>query len=112
MATEMFGTMKIRANQQKDDPWYVLEVQHLTWQIHSNAPTTQPFVLWNITDSSGNNFFVKQPQLWAINIMNGTNLSFENITSSAVSNNAPAGSNWVQNADGFSKYTVLFMLAN
>ncbi|KAF5011145.1 hypothetical protein FDECE_2709 [Fusarium decemcellulare] len=43
-----------------------------------------------------------RPMFWSVNIMNGSNLTFENLTSSAFSNNAPAGANWVQNADGFS----------
>ncbi|KAF4984595.1 hypothetical protein FZEAL_272 [Fusarium zealandicum] len=42
-----------------------------------------------------------RPMFWSLNIMNGTNLAFENITCSAFSNNAPSGRNWVQNADGF-----------
>ncbi|CAI6089534.1 unnamed protein product [Clonostachys chloroleuca] len=60
-----------------------------------------PFVLWNITNSEIHNFQVQQSQFWSLNIMNGTNLAFENITCTAFSNNAPAGKNWVQNADGF-----------
>ncbi|KAJ3548534.1 hypothetical protein NM208_g963 [Fusarium decemcellulare] len=75
------------------------------WYDEDKGKSTEgrpmPFVLWNITRSSGNNFYVKQPQFWSVNIMNGSNLTFENLTSTAFSNNAPAGANWVQNADGF-----------
>ncbi|VUC30103.1 unnamed protein product [Clonostachys rosea] len=60
-----------------------------------------PFVLWNITNSKIHNFKVQQSQFWSLNIMNGTNLAFENITCASFSNNAPAGKNWVQNTDGF-----------
>lgn len=47
------------------------------------------------------NFAVEQPQLWAINIMNGTNIHFDNMRVSAVSSAAPEGAEWVQNTDGF-----------
>ena len=45
--------------------------------------------------------FVKQPPLWSINIMNGTNMWFDDIYVNATALNAPFGSNWVQNTDGF-----------
>jgi len=47
------------------------------------------------------NFHVVQPQLWSINIMNGTNMVFSNIYTNATSPEAPHGYNWVQNTDGF-----------
>ena len=60
-----------------------------------------PFVLWNITDVTVKNFHVLQPQLWAINIMNGTNMVFDNMYVNATATRAPWGKNWVQNTDGF-----------
>jgi hypothetical protein len=36
--------------------------------------------MWNITDSSVENFSIRQSQFWSLNIMNGTNLAFQNIT--------------------------------
>ena len=62
-----------------------------------------PFVLWNVSDVEVRNFHVIQPQLWAINMMNATSLTFDNIYVNATSPEAPAGINWVQNTDGFSK---------
>lgn len=47
------------------------------------------------------NFHVKDPQLWSINIMNGTNMRFNNIYCNATAVDAPYGENWVQNTDGF-----------
>lgn len=61
-----------------------------------------PFVLWNVSDVGVRNFHVIQPQLWAINMMNATNLVFDNIYVNATSPEAPEGINWVQNTDGFS----------
>lgn len=62
-----------------------------------------PFVLWNVSDVDVRNFHVVQPQLWAINMMNATNVVFDNIYVNATSPEAPKGINWVQNTDGFSK---------
>ncbi|RYP50866.1 hypothetical protein DL768_003701 [Monosporascus sp. mg162] len=80
------------------------------WYDEDKGSSTEgrpmPFVLWNIADSSVNNFYIQQPQFWSLNIMYGTNLAFENITCSAFSNNAPDGANWVQNADGFNTMDV------
>jgi polygalacturonase len=45
-----------------------------------------------------------QPQLWAINMINATNIVFDNIYVNATSPEAPEGINWVQNTDGFSAY--------
>jgi polygalacturonase len=47
------------------------------------------------------NFAIDQPQLWSINIMNGLNLHFENITVTVDDSAAPSGKNWAQNTDGF-----------
>ncbi|KAH8657944.1 putative extracellular exo-polygalacturonase [Xylariales sp. PMI_506] len=82
------------------DVWYTAE-----------AGVTQPgrpmpFVLWNVSDVTVRDFFVKEPPLWSINIMNGTNIVFENIYVNATATEAPAGSNWVQNTDGFDTMDV------
>lgn len=60
-----------------------------------------PFVFWNVSDVTVDNFFVKQPPLWSLNIMNGTDMYFNNIYCNATATKAPYGSNWVQNTDGF-----------
>jgi galacturan 1,4-alpha-galacturonidase len=65
-----------------------------------------PFVLWNVSDVDVRNFHVVQPQLWAINMMNATNIVFDNIYVNATSPEAPDGVNWVQNTDGFSEWDV------
>jgi galacturan 1,4-alpha-galacturonidase len=44
---------------------------------------------------------VKDPPLWSLNIMNGTNMWFDDILNNATAVNAPFGKNWVQNTDGF-----------
>lgn len=62
-----------------------------------------PFHLWNVSDVSVRDFYVVQPQLWAINMMNATNIVFDNIYVNATSPEAPDGMNWVQNTDGFSE---------
>ncbi|KAI5362934.1 putative glycoside hydrolase, family 28, pectin lyase/virulence factor [Septoria linicola] len=80
--------------------WYYDERGNQT--IGATRPgRPMPFVLWNVTDVTVQNFHVVQPQLWSINIMNGTNLVFDNIYVNATSPEAPLGYNWVQNADGF-----------
>ncbi|KAL4962427.1 pectin lyase fold/virulence factor [Aspergillus stella-maris] len=86
------GTGSINGN---GDLWYMDE-----------AGTTRPgrpmpFVLCNISETRVSNFAVEQPQLWSINIMNGTNMAFENITVSVNATQAPEGENWAQNTDGF-----------
>ncbi|KAL2223010.1 putative galacturan 1,4-alpha-galacturonidase C [Thermoascus aurantiacus ATCC 26904] len=65
-----------------------------------------PFVFWNVSDVVVENFFIKQPQLWSLNIMNGTNMRFNNIYCNATALNAPWGMNWVQNTDGFDTMDV------
>lgn len=60
-----------------------------------------PFMFWNVSDVSVKNFYVIQPQLWSINIQNGTDMVFDNIYTNATSPEAPMGFNWVQNTDGF-----------
>jgi galacturan 1,4-alpha-galacturonidase len=60
-----------------------------------------PFVLWNITKSSVKQFYVKNPPLWGVNVMGGTDLVFEDLYVNATASKAPTGKNWVQNTDGF-----------
>ncbi|KAF2660913.1 glycoside hydrolase family 28 protein [Lophiostoma macrostomum CBS 122681] len=75
--------------------WYYAE--------RGNPPPGRPmpFVFWNVSDVTVKNFHVVQPQLWSINIMNGTDMVFDNIYTNATSPEAPEGYNWVQNTDGF-----------
>ena len=65
-----------------------------------------PFVFWNVSDVTVSRFFVKQPQLWALNIINGTNMAFNEINCNATATTAPLGRNWVQNTDGFGKIAL------
>ncbi|KIN00399.1 glycoside hydrolase family 28 protein [Oidiodendron maius Zn] len=60
-----------------------------------------PFVFWNVSDVFVEHFSVKDPPLWSLNIMNGTHMWFDDILNNATAVNAPFGSNWVQNTDGF-----------
>lgn len=60
-----------------------------------------PFVWWNASDITVKNFYVVDPPLWAINLMNVTNAWFDNIYVNATSPQQPAGKNWVVNTDGF-----------
>ncbi|KAE8149622.1 galacturan 1,4-alpha-galacturonidase C [Aspergillus avenaceus] len=60
-----------------------------------------PFVFWNVSEVNVDNFYIKDPQLWAFNIMNGTNMRLNNISCNATAVDAPYGENWVQNTDGF-----------
>jgi len=87
-----YGTGGIHGN---GDAWYNTE-KNVT---QSGRP--MPFVFWNVSDVTVKNFFVKQPPLWSINIMNGTNMDFDNIYCNATATNAPYRANWVQNTDGF-----------
>jgi galacturan 1,4-alpha-galacturonidase len=63
-------------------------------------------VWWNVSDVTVYNFFVHQPPLWSLNIMNGTDMMFDNITCNATATQAPYGKNWVQNTDGFDTMDV------
>jgi len=65
-----------------------------------------PFVFWNVSDVTVQDFYVKDPQLWSLNIMNGTNMHFNGIYNNATAVNAPYGENWVQNTDGFDTMDV------
>ena len=87
-----YGTGGIDGN---GDVWYT-----------TDAGVTQPgrpmpFVFWNVSDVTVSRFFIKQPQLWSLNIMNGTNMAFDQIYCNATATKAPWGKNWVQNTDGF-----------
>lgn len=68
-----------------------------------------PFVFWNVSDVVVEDFFVKDPPLWSLNIMNGTNMRFNNIYNNATAVNAPYGQNWVQNTDGFGKIALVYL---
>ncbi|KAF9880240.1 extracellular exo-polygalacturonase [Colletotrichum karsti] len=86
------GTGGIHGN---GDVWYTAEAGETV----EGRP--MPFVFWNVSDVTVKNFHIRQPQFWAYNIMNGTNMYFENISSNATATKAPSRYNWVQNTDGF-----------
>ncbi|KAJ5728204.1 hypothetical protein N7493_004534 [Penicillium malachiteum] len=65
-----------------------------------------PFVFWNVSDVAVDDFYVKDPPLWSLNIMSGKNMRFNNINCNATAVNAPYGENWVQNTDGFDTMDV------
>ncbi|KAL3423029.1 extracellular exo-polygalacturonase [Phlyctema vagabunda] len=60
-----------------------------------------PFVFWNVSDVFVEHFYVKDSPLWALNIMNGTDMWFDDILCNSTAINVPYGTNWVQNTDGF-----------
>jgi polygalacturonase len=93
-----YGTGGIDGN---GNVWYTAE------QGTTLPGRPMPFVFWNVSDVSVENFYVKDPQLWSLNIMNGTNMRFNNIYCNATAVNAPYGKNWVQNTDGFGAYRSL-----
>ncbi|PSR90662.1 putative galacturan 1,4-alpha-galacturonidase C [Coniella lustricola] len=76
-----------------------------TWYT-TEAGDTQPgrpmpFVWWNVSDVLVEHFTITQSPLWTINIMNGTNMWFDDIYVNNTALDAPYGTNWVQNTDGF-----------
>ncbi|KAK3943862.1 pectin lyase-like protein [Diplogelasinospora grovesii] len=76
-----------------------------TWYT-AEAGNTQPmrpmpFVWWNVSDVFVEHFYIKDSPLWSINIMNGTNMWFDDIYVNNTATSAPYGTNWVQNTDGF-----------
>ena len=89
-----YGTGGIFGN---GDVWYTAEAGI------TQPGRPMPFVFWNVSDVTVSNFFVHQPPLWSLNIMNGTDMAFDNITCNATATRAPFGENWVQNTDGFGK---------
>ncbi|ERS97917.1 hypothetical protein HMPREF1624_06088 [Sporothrix schenckii ATCC 58251] len=77
------------------DSWYAVE------QGVTQAGRPMPFVLWNVSDVVVRHFSVVQSPLWSINVMNGSNLWFDDIYVNNTATTAPPGKNWVQNTDGF-----------
>ncbi|KAH9844509.1 pectin lyase-like protein [Teratosphaeria destructans] len=92
-----YGTGGIEGN---GDVWYTAEAGD------TQPGRPMPFVFWNVSDVTVSNFFVHQPPLWSLNIMNGTDMVFDNITCNATATQAPYGKNWVQNTDGFDTMDV------
>ena len=92
-----YGTGGIFGN---GDVWYTAEAGD------TQPGRPMPFVWWNVSDVTVSNFYVYQPPLWSLNIMNGTDMVFENITCNATATQAPFGKNWVQNTDGFDTMDV------
>lgn len=64
------------------------------------------FVFWNVSDVTVNNFKNIDPPFWSTNIMNGTDMYFNNLLNNATAPGAPYGENWVQNTDGFDTMNV------
>lgn len=89
---EGYGTGEIYGN---GNAWYNAE------EGNTQPGRPMPFVFWNVTDVLVEDFRIIDPPLWSLNIMNGTYLRFNNIYVNATAVNAPYGSNWVQNTDGF-----------
>lgn len=79
-------------------PTYLPTIPYRVSRFSNNI---QPFVFWNVTNVQVSNFAIDQPQLWSINIMNGTNMDFTNITVTVDGSSAPEGEDWAQNTDGF-----------
>ncbi|KAK8235662.1 putative galacturan 1,4-alpha-galacturonidase C [Phyllosticta capitalensis] len=77
------------------ETWYTAE------EGFTRPGRPMPCVFWNVSDVTVRNFAIRQPPLWALNIMNGTDMLFENIYVNATASRAPWGTNWVQNTDGF-----------
>lgn len=92
-----YGTGGIDGN---GEVWYYAERGNDT--VGATQPGRPiPFQLWNVSDVHVRNFHVVQPPLWSINMMNATDVVFDNIYCNATSPEAPHGYNWVQNTDGF-----------
>ncbi|KAK5023905.1 hypothetical protein LTS07_009031 [Exophiala sideris] len=92
-----YGTGGVNGN---GDVWYS-EEKNVT-----RPGRPMPFVLWNVSDVTISQFFIKQPQLWSFNIMNGTDIAIDQLYCNATATKAPWGSNWVQNTDGFDTMDV------
>jgi polygalacturonase len=60
-----------------------------------------------VSDVQVSNFAIDQPQLWSINIMNGTDMTFRDIRVTVNETAAPAGANWAQNTDGFGEPSLI-----
>jgi polygalacturonase len=91
-----FGTGGIDGN---GNTWYTAE------KGVTQPGRPMPFVFWDVSEVNVENFYVKDPPLWSLNIINGTDMRFNNIYCNATSVDAPYGSNWVQNTDGFGSFT-------
>ncbi|KAL2876637.1 hypothetical protein SGCOL_008216 [Colletotrichum sp. CLE4] len=76
-----YGTGGIHGN---GDAWYTAE------KGATVEGRTMPFVLWNVSDVTVKNFYIRQPQFWAYNIMNGTAMYFDNISVNTTSTKAPS----------------------
>ena len=85
-----YGTGGINGN---GDIWYTVEAGD------TQPGRPMPFVFWNVSDVVVSNFYVHQPQLWSLNIMNGTDMYFSDITCNATATKAPYGTNWVSQAE-------------
>lgn len=92
-----YGTGGINGN---GDVWYTVEAGV------TQVGRPMPFVWWNVSDVTVKNFEVKDPPLWSLNIMNGTDMWFDNVICNATATAAPYGSNWVQNTDGFGTWST------
>lgn len=90
-----YGTGGIHGN---GDAWYTAEAGD------TQPGRPMPFVFWNVSDVTVKKFFVKDPPLWSCNIMNGTDMWFDELYCNATATKAPYGSNWVQNTDGFGMF--------
>ena len=92
-----YGTGGIDGN---GEVWYYAERgNETTGATQPGRPI--PFQLWNVSDVTVRNFHVIQPPLWSVNMMNATDIVFDNLYCNATSPQAPHGYNWVQNTDGF-----------
>jgi len=93
----MLGTMrsKVIPNQVDQCLLFFGMLAMSLWSIVSNPEATKPQVKLTYV------VYVKDPPLWTLNIMNGTNMWFDDIYNNATAVNAPYGVNWVQNTDGF-----------
>jgi galacturan 1,4-alpha-galacturonidase len=72
---------------------------------HTLPGRPMPFVLWNVSDVTLKKFFIIDPPLWSLNIMNGTDVWVDELYCNATATRANASQNWVQNTDGFGKVT-------
>jgi len=93
----MFGTMRSKVTPNLVDrclsSFGMLAMS--SWSIVSNPAVIRPQLELTYV------VYVKDPPLWTLNIMNGTNMWFDDIYNNATAVNAPYGVNWVQNTDGF-----------
>jgi polygalacturonase len=59
-----------------------------------------PFVFSNTTSVHVSSFYTRYPVLWALNIMNITDMILKDIKVNAIATRAPYFSKWVQNTGG------------